>query len=53
MIVAIQGACQLITAAALADDYGRYSAWLLRSLSMDLRRSLDQAVEIVGRRASS
>lgn len=52
VIVAVQGACQLVTAAAHADDYGRYSAWLLRSLSLDLRRSLDHAVEIVERRAS-
>ena len=46
VIRSIQGACQLITAAAHADEYGRYPAWLLRSLSLDLRRSLDEAVEV-------
>lgn len=53
VIVTVQSACQLVTAAAHADDYGQYSAWLLRSLSLDLRRSLDHAVEVVGVRAAS
>lgn len=44
VIMSVQAACRLITAAAHADEYGRYPAWLLRSLSLDLRRSLDDAV---------
>ena len=47
VIMSTQGACQLITAAAHADRYGRYPAWLLRSLSLDLRRSLDDAVRLL------
>lgn len=53
VIVTVQSACQLVAAAAHADDYGQYSAWLLRSLSLDLRRSLDHAVEVVSVRAAS
>lgn len=53
VIVTVQSACQLVTAAAHADDYGQYSAWLLRSLSLELRRSLDHAVAVVGVRAAS
>lgn len=44
VITSARGACRLITAAAHADEYGRYPAWLLRSLSLDLRRSIDEAV---------
>lgn len=44
VIMSVQGACRLITAAAHADEYGRYPAWLLRSLSLDLRTSLDDAI---------
>ena len=47
VIMSVQGACRLITAAAHADRYGRYPAWLLRSLSLDLRESLDDAVRLL------
>ena len=36
-------ACQLITAAAHADDYSQYPVILLRSVAYDLRRSLADA----------
>lgn len=49
VIRCIQGACQLVTAAKHADEYGRYPAWLLRSLSLDLRESLDEAVRVFSR----
>lgn len=47
VIMSVQGACRLVTAAAHADDYGEYPAWLLRSLSLDLRKSLADAVELL------
>ena len=47
VIMSVQGACRLITAAAHADRYGRYPTWLLRSLSLDLRMSLDDAVRLL------
>lgn len=47
VIMSVQGACRLVTAAAHADDYGEYPAWLLRSLSLDLRKSLAAAVELL------
>ena len=43
LIVTLRIACQLVTAAAHADDYPRFSAVLLRSTSEDLRRFLDSA----------
>lgn len=50
VIRSIQSACQLVTAAKHADEYGRYPAWLLRSLSLHLRESLDEAVGVFGQR---
>ena len=47
LIMGVRGACRLITAAAHADEYGRYPAWLLRSRSLDLRKSLDDAVRVL------
>ena len=44
LILSVQAACRVITAAAHADDYGEYPAWLLRSMSLDLRKSLADAV---------
>ena len=44
LILSVQAACRVITAAAHADDYDEYSAWLLRSMSLDLRNSLANAV---------
>ena len=44
LIVTLRIACQLATAAAHADDYPRFSALLLRSMSENLRGFLDGAV---------
>ncbi|WP_419161021.1 hypothetical protein [Candidatus Palauibacter sp.] len=44
LIVTIRGACQLATAAAHADEYAEYSLPLVRSLSRDLRISIDESV---------
>ena len=44
LIVTLRTACQLVTAAAHADDYPRFSVVLLESTSMDLRRYLDRAI---------
>lgn len=41
--LSVGAACQLITAAAHADAYGRYPVTLLRAVSFDLRRSLSDA----------
>ena len=44
LIVTVRAACQLVTAAAHADEYPRFRAQLLQSTSHDLRSSLDVAV---------
>ena len=44
LIVTVRGACQLVTAAAHADEYPRFGAQLLQSTSHDLRLFLDRAV---------
>lgn len=44
LIVALRVACQLVTAAAHADEYPKFPIHLLRSISRDLRRFLDTAV---------
>ena len=44
LIVTLRGACQLVTAAAHADDYPRFPAALLKSTSLDVRLFLDAAV---------
>ena len=49
-VVAVRSACQLVTAAAHADRYPRYSDVLVRSMSMDLRRFLVAAVATLRRR---
>ena len=43
LFMTIATACQFTTAAAHADSYGRYPVPLLRSISLDLRRSMDRA----------
>ena len=43
LIVTVRGACQLVTAAAHADEYPRFGAQLLQSTSRDLRSFLDGA----------
>ena len=49
LIVALRGACQLVTAAAHADEYPRFPVPLLRSISLDFRRFLDTAVTALRR----
>ena len=44
LIVTIRAACQLITAAAHADEYAEYPMSLARSISRDVRVSLDESV---------
>lgn len=48
LIVTSAAACQLLTAAHHADDYDRYPVPLLRSLSLDIRTSLDEVVRVLG-----
>ena len=43
LIVTVRGACQLVTAAAHADEYPAFGAQLLQSTSLDLRSFLDDA----------
>lgn len=43
LIVTVRGACQLVTAAAHADEYPRFGAQLLQATSHDLRSFLDDA----------
>ena len=50
LIVTTGAACQLLTAAHHADDYAEYPLPLVRSLSRDTRKSLDQAVSVLGSR---
>lgn len=47
LIITIRAACQLITAAAHADEYGEYPLPLVRSISRDIRISLDESVKIL------
>ncbi len=44
LIVTVRCACQLVTAAAHADEYPRFGAELLQATSHDLRSFLDDAV---------
>lgn len=44
LIATVRGACQLVTAAAHADEYPRFGAQLLQATSHDLRSFLDDAV---------
>ena len=48
LIVTSAAACQLLTAAHHADDYDWYPVPLLRSLSLDIRTSLDAVVRVLG-----
>ena len=45
LIVTVRAACQLVTAAAHADEYPRFGAQLLQSTSRDLRSFLNGAVK--------
>lgn len=47
LIVSVATACQLTTAAAHADSYGKYPLILLSALSFDIRRSLAGYEEIL------
>lgn len=49
MIITVRAACQLVTAAAHADEYSRYPVRLLGSLSRELQRSLDGFVDVLRR----
>lgn len=43
LLLSIRSACQFVTAAAHADEYGRFPTALLRSTSLDIREFLDAA----------
>ena len=47
LIVTLRSACQLVTAAAHADQYPTLPEVLLRATSLDLRRFLDEAVRVL------
>ena len=47
LIVTLRNACQLVTAAAHADQYPMFPDVLLRTTSLDLRRFLDEAISIL------
>jgi hypothetical protein len=47
ILVTVATACQFITAAAHSDDYGLYPVPLVRSVSLDLRRSMDDAEAVL------
>ena len=47
LIVTLRSACQLVTAAAHADQYPMFPERLLRATSLDLRRFLDEAIRIL------
>lgn len=49
LIVSVGAACQLVTAAAHADNYARYPLVLMSSLSRDLRRALADLESFLGR----
>lgn len=44
LTITVRSACQLVTAAAHADEYPRFAVSLLKSTSLDMRRFLDAAV---------
>lgn len=47
LIVTLRSACQLVTAAAHADQYPMFPETLLRAVSLDLRRFIDDAIQIL------
>lgn len=47
LLVSIGQTCQLLTAAAHADDYPRYPVQLLKSVSLDLRRTLAEGEQFL------
>lgn len=47
LLISMYGSCQLITAAAHADDYGAYPVALLRTLSYDFRASVESCERIL------
>ena len=53
LIVTIRAACQLITAEAHADEYEAYPLPLVRSVSQDIRTSLDEAIRTLERHRPS
>lgn len=47
LIVTLRSACQLVTAAAHADEYPRYPILLLKSLVYELVEVLDQSISVL------
>ena len=47
LIVTLRSACQLVTAAAHADEYPMFPSVLLRATSLDCRQFLDEAIQIL------
>ena len=47
LLVSLRAACQMLTAAAHADEYPRFPVLLLRSFSLDLRRFLDRSIAAI------
>ncbi len=47
MVVTLRSACQLVTAAVHSDDYPMFPDVLLRAVSLDLRRFLDDAILVM------
>ena len=48
LILTVRSACQLVTAAAHADEYPQFGAQLLQSTSHDLRSFLDRTIAKLG-----
>ena len=48
LLLSVRTACQFVTAAAHADEYPRYPTALLRSMSFDIRRFLNDACTRLG-----
>lgn len=47
LIITLRSACQLVTAAAHADEYPMFPDVLLRTTSLNIRRFLDDAIQIL------
>lgn len=47
LIISLRAACQLITAAAHADQYPQFPVTLIRSISLDIRRFLDESAQLL------
>lgn len=47
LLVTLRSACQIVTAAAHADEYPLFPGALLRSVSLDLRQFLNEAIQVL------